>query len=1045
MAPTGGGGSPFLDVPEERWLASNEVAFAIPDGFPVSPGHTLVITRRPVATWWEATDDERRGLLALVDEVRVRLDAEYHPAGYNVGFNAGAAAGQTIPHLHIHVIPRYAGDVADPRGGIRHVIPGKGNYLQPETEQALIDGQVRRLLPELVRCLRDRRYQRVEMLVSFVMRSGVAAIAGALHDALDRRAQIRILTTDYLGVTEVSALEWLLDLQEDSAGDLAVRVFHDDRRSFHPKAYLFHSAGAAEGFVGSSNLSRSALAEGIEWSVTVDRVAEVVRSFEILWDDTRVVPLTPEWLRGYEPRAGAGRLPVPPPEPPPQPVAPHEIQSEALRALEETRIDGHAAGLVVMATGLGKTWLAAFDAARPSYRRVLFVAHRDEILRQSREVFRAVMPDAELGLYSGAEKRPEARVLFASVQTLANHLGEFAADHFDYVVVDEFHHAAARSYRRVLNHFQPKFLLGLTATPDRMDGADLLALCGDNLVYECNLVEGIERGNLSPFHYFGVPDTVDFSPIPWRNGRFDPSALTTAVETAERADRAWEEWDRHGRRRALGFCVSVTHAEYMAAAFTERGARAVAVHSAPSSAPRREAIERLGAGDLDIVFAVDVFNEGLDVPALETVLMLRPTESPVVFLQQLGRGLRKAPRKEYLTVVDMIGNHRSFLLKPRALLALTSDKAVSTAAALKAMRSGDFGLPEGCSVEFSLEAIDLLAKLGGRGMAQLALEDWCRTYVDENGRRPSAVQACRASFNPAAVRQRYGGWFGFLDQLQLLGEDEQAVLRANGDVLAGFEIEQATKSYKLVTLSALLQDGALRTGAGVSRIAWTSHRIVCGDPRLVADTATQEMPEPAAVSEEVWRTYWRKWPIAAWAGELRDEPGRWFRIDGEQLVPTFRVDEALGETFDAMVAELVEYRLARYLFTKAAGAGDAMVCRVSQASGRPILFLDRARYPRLPTGPTSFWADGEEYVGDFVKIALNVARRAGGTENELPALLRRWFGADAGARGTSHQVLVRRSGDRLVLHPASAAPVSPEEQTGSDLGHLDPGDEAMSK
>lgn len=286
-------------------------------------------------------------------------------------------------------------------------------------------------------------------------------------------------------------------------------------------------------------------------------------------------------------------------EPPAPSAIPTDIQVEALAALRATRAAGHRAGLVVMATGLGKTWLAAFDNARfqeptagrepvpQEATRTLFVAHREEILRQNRDVFRKVRPAADLGLFHGDEKRPDAEVVFASIQTLARRLGEFDPEAFDYIVVDEFHHAAARSYQKLLDHFEPKFLLGLTATPDRMDGADLLALCGDNLVFECGLVEGIDRSALVPFHYWGIKDVADFEPIPWRNGRFDPVALTRAVETLQRAQQTFDEWRAKCGDRTIGFCVSITHADFIADFFRDRGVAAVAVHSGPSSSDRR--------------------------------------------------------------------------------------------------------------------------------------------------------------------------------------------------------------------------------------------------------------------------------------------------------------------------------------------------------------------------------------------------------------------------------------------------------------------------
>lgn len=1017
-------GSPFLAVPESEWLESNAVGFAIPDQHPVTAGHALIVPHREIETWWDASAAERTGLWELVDLVKQRLDTEQKPDGYNVGFNAGAAAGQTVRHLHIHVIPRRAGDMADPRGGVRHVIPGRGNYLntpQPDLP-ALVDGQERTLRFELLRCLRSEVFDRIDLVVSFIMKSGLNMVSDPLQDAIERGARARILTTDYLQITDADALAQLFDLSETFGDRLAVRVFTDAATSFHPKAYLFWAADGApaRAFVGSSNLSRSGIAGGVEWNVGVEQVAPLVAAFDRLWEDVRSQPLTHQLLHDYRSLWRPER-PAPPEverEPANEPPTPRPVQREALDALEATRLAGHAAGLVVMATGLGKTWLAAFDTARPRFRRILFVAHREEILRQSRDVFRTVQPDADLGLFTGAAKSPGARIVFASVQALAGRLGQFDRDAFDYVVVDEFHHASARSYRRVLDHFRPRFLLGLTATPERLDGADLLALCGDNLVFECNLVEGIARGDLSHFAYFGIRDVVDYTPIPWRGGRFDPDALTDAVATHVRAQQALDEWRERGGGPTLGFCVTVRHADFMARFFRDAGVNAVAVHTGPASAARRKAIEDLQDGQVGVVFSVDVFNEGLDVPTVATILMLRPTESPVVFLQQLGRGLRRTADKEALVVIDFIGNHRSFLLKPRTLLGATTGTRPSTTAVLNAMRSDQFELPAGCSATFDVEAVEMLARLARIG-PRSSLEEFCRSYAAEEGIRPTAMQAWRAGQNPAAARSAHGGWFGLLDHLGLLRDDESAAWLVHGDVLTAFEVEPVTKSYKLVTLKALLSDGTLRTGTGITQLAWTSHRLVRADPRLVADTRSDSaMPDPVGVEETTWREYWRRWPLAAWTGELRGQPGRWFRIDGERFAPTFEVKERHADTFDALAGELVDWRLARYLFTKQPEVTAATRLRVGQTDGRPLVWLDRDHHPGLPVGETSFTADGDEYVGRFVKIALNVARRSGSTDNDLHALLRGWFGPSAGQPGTDHYVELTAAPDGWVLRPA---------------------------
>lgn len=312
--------SPFLDIPQVDWVAKNRSAFAVRDAYPVAEGHTLVIPRRLITTWWDAYPDEQRDLLALVDEVKAGLDEHFRPDGYNIGFNDGQAAGQTVMHLHIHVIPRRFGDVADPRGGVRHVMPGRGAYeAMPalpieaarafeETKRArsrahdLIAGPDRVLHPELSAVLTDETFDRIDLVVSFVMWSGLEMLAGEIEDAIARGAQIRVLTTDYMGITEHAALGWMLDRSShdrSGSGGLTVRIFSDPMLSFHPKAYLFWSSGTGDGvgFVGSSNMSRSGLSSGIEWNMRTDELLLLREGFERLWLDGRSQVLTEELLR----------------------------------------------------------------------------------------------------------------------------------------------------------------------------------------------------------------------------------------------------------------------------------------------------------------------------------------------------------------------------------------------------------------------------------------------------------------------------------------------------------------------------------------------------------------------------------------------------------------------------------------------------------------------------------------------------------------------------------------------------------------------------
>jgi superfamily II DNA or RNA helicase/diadenosine tetraphosphate (Ap4A) HIT family hydrolase len=923
--------SPFVDVPSSEWVTSNELAFAIYDRFPVSPGHVLVVTKRVVPDWWSATEAEQRAVMALVGEVKGVLDARFAPSGYNVGFNAGVSAGQTVPHLHVHVIARYDGDMADPRGGVRHVIPGKGNYLAdvPVVSPLVTPAQGRMKL-ELLRCLADERLDRIDLLVSFVMRSGLDLIAARLDEALARGAHVRLLTTDYLGITDTSALGFFLDRLDNpagAAGRLSARVFSDPSTSFHPKAYIFTHAATGDGvaFVGSSNLSRSGIEHGVEWNIETRHVDVLLHEFESLWNDPRSVTLTSPWLTDYASRrpqrqamaTHGDAIADETPELPPEPTV---VQHEALRKLEQTRLAGFGAGMVVMATGLGKTWLAAFDTTRPEFRRVLFVAHRDEILQQARDVFRRIRPDGSLSFFTGDERDVTGDVVFASVQSLSRHLTRFAPDAFDYIVVDEFHHADAPSYRRTIGHFRPRFLLGLTATPERADRADLLALCADNLVYDCGLADGIERGLLSPFAYRAIRDVADYEHIPWRSGRFDLDALSQQLETQARTVQVFDEWTSIGGagRRTLAFCCTIRHAEYMADQFRQRDVRAVAVHSGAGSAARSESLDRLAAGELDVIFTVDLFNEGVDVPAIDAVLMLRPTESPVVFFQQLGRGLRRHTGKDRLEVIDLVGNHRSFLLKARLLAELAGRPGATSREAVDLLTEPLTDLPPGCSLVVDTEVVDLLRELTRRaGRDRLAglLTDW---VAEHDGRRPTALEFSLHVGDVVGARGS-GGWFGLLDRLGLLSPVEAEVYGLARDFLVEVEFGSFTKSWKLVTLLALLDADSLRSGMPVPDVALAARWLVMRDRRLRNDllSARGSFADVSRPTEAEWVAYWRKNPINAWTGGNTRGASPWFTVvDGDRLALSLAVPAGLGDTFDVMVREVTEYRLHRYLVGK---------------------------------------------------------------------------------------------------------------------------------
>lgn len=933
----------FSDIPESDFIASNDLAFAFFDRFPVSKGHALVVTRRVIGTWWEANPEEHAAVFALVRFVRDKIDGLHSPAGYNIGFNDGEAAGQTIPHLHVHVIPRYRGDVPDPTGGVRGVIPRQANYLESSTatsDRALVTPENGQLLTHLRSALTDTRFDHVDFVVSFVMLSGVRLILDHLDDAVRRGVRVRILATDYLTISQPAALALLLERisHPTGPGSLQIRIHQSGQRSFHPKAYIFTRSadGTGRAVVGSSNLSRSGIQTGIEWNLRTEGVGELVEEFNLLWDHPASAPLDQDWLLEYDDRyrqrrqalADAGS-PMPSAdgvsgddEGPPEPW---ELQRDALGALESTRIAGHRAGLVVMATGLGKTWLAAFDSTRPQFRRVLFIAHRDEILQQSRDVYRQVRPGDTLTMFTGRERDPGGRVVFASIQMLTGHLDEFAPDAFDYIVVDEFHHAAAPTYRAVINHFTPTFLLGLTATPERADAADLLALCHDNLVYECGLATGIAEQYLVSFEYRAIRDVAEYENIPWRGGKFDVEELSRRLETVQRADQALHEWRQAGgpERHTLGFCCTIAHADFMAHHFRASGIRAVAVHSGPTSADRRESIDRLTNGELDVIFTVDLFNEGLDVPVLDLVLLLRPTESPVVFFQQIGRGLRICDGKDRLRVVDLVANHRSSFLKARLLCQLAGEPDLTSAQAIERLRRPLTDLPPGCDIFVDTELIDDLSRIlrppGNEMLIEAFIEDWVESH---DGERPTAIQAA-ILLRRSLDLKRLGGWFGLLDRLGHLSVSEMAVTESFRDFLLELEYGSYQKSFKLVCLLALLDHGTLAEGMPVEFLAERCRAMIFDDPRLLMDLndATSAFRKVRNPTDAEWLRYWEKNPIAAWTGIHTRGSERWFTAEDGTFRFATPIDNSIRPTFDAMTREVVTYRLHRYLITRKDDAG----------------------------------------------------------------------------------------------------------------------------
>ncbi len=891
-----------------------------------------------------------------------------------------------------------------------------------ETTQSLITGgKSDPFLPQLLDAINQAT--EIDITVAFIRQSGLDLIFDALRDAMNRRAVIRVLTSDYLDVTEPQALRRLMLLAERGAD---VRLFSTaGDLSFHIKSYIFlrrDGEAISEGcaFVGSSNISNMALTRGLEWNLRVDYPAEsekfieILGKFATLFSDSRVFPLSHAWIDDYTVRRKVSlRVVNGESEEECLPAIPTEIQAEALAALQASRTAGYRRGLVVLATGLGKTWLAAFDVQQVMAKQVLFVAHREEILMQAEETFVRIQPEASIGYYTGKAKEGEADFVFASIQTLgrAEHLQRFSPDCFDYIVVDEFHHADSNTYRRLINYFQPRFMLGLTATPERTDQANILSLCDDNLVYERNFIEGINAGLLCPFYYHGIHDrAVDYTEIPWRNGHFDPGDLSNKLATRARAKHALSVWQKLHQSRTLAFCVSRSHAEFMADYFSRAGIRAAAVH-AESELPRNVALKQLEAGTLEVIFSVDLFNEGVDLPAIDTVMMLRPTESKILFLQQLGRGLRLHRGKDYVQVLDFIGNHKAFLNKPESLFGVRSLHEF-----IQRQQGDDFPLPKGCYANYDLGVIDFLQQV--IKSLPKGIVDTYELLKSTDQRRPSAVEMYRAGVDFKQIRGRFGTWFDLVAERGGLDEAQQVVLQRHRPYFREIETAPMTKSYKMVLLEALLElDGFIHPQTTYDLAIRSGEILLRRPPLMVKDLPErfQRLADILVTQPGQWLTYWNANPVNAFIGGNRKQGEIFFELEDNHLKPNFELTIKDRDVFRNMLQELVDYKLAMYMdrelrgvtanvgassdwdtvpffpnlkiacgyFKNADGENETMVKIPPQYRADPLRhFIARASGNSMNGGKQPICD------GDYLLLELVNADRAGSISNQIMAVER---------------------------------------------------------
>ncbi len=697
----------------------------------------------PEGLYERIQDEELKDILAAHPELRTtfeKLDDEAHPGTFAQFI--GQILLQALPHCKadrraeivnrlIELISEQDGCdytlkkrlLSGPQLVLRQIRSKNQHHELPQPETSL---RISSLLtgaaddPQLERELRTEMMtaDRVDILVSFIKWSGLQLLLPAFEDLAARAIPVRIITTSYMGASDPKAVEWLA-----AQPSFSVRVSYDTERTrLHAKAYHFtRRTGYSTAYIGSANMSRPAMTSGLEWTVKVTAqdmphiLERFTAEFETYWSSDEFRPFDPAEPDPFREAIAYARRPGD--QQGPRFFAdlnPRPYQERILDALAAEREAGFTRNLVIAATGTGKTVVAAFDYAAyrreyPDAARLLFVVHRKEILHQARDCFHAVLRDFNFGELLVEGQVPEQwDCVFASVPSLNNQKPweRWGAEHFDYVIVDEAHHGAAASYRPLFEKLRPKILLGLTATPERMDGSGILPDFDNHFAAEIRLPEALEEKLLCPFHYFGVTDPVSLADEHfWRNGKYDATALEQVytgddICALSRLNAILQAIDHYQpvqeTIRCVGFCATVGHAEFMAARFREKGLSAEVVLGTTPPEIRDHRMRDFRTGKLQYLFAVDVVSEGVDIPEINLVLFLRPTESLTVFLQQLGRGLRHALGKDCLTVLDFVGQtHRKYRIdrKFTALLRKTRRR-------IDHEIERDFpNLPPGCNIQ----------------------------------------------------------------------------------------------------------------------------------------------------------------------------------------------------------------------------------------------------------------------------------------------------------------------------------------------------------
>ncbi|BEP27856.1 DEAD/DEAH box helicase family protein [Helicovermis profundi] len=794
----------------------------------------------------------------------------------------------------------------------------------------------------LINYIKEMIYKskKIDVIVAFIKTSGIDALKNEFEYIRDNKIPFRLITGTYLGITDPTAIYKLKTLLN---GHGEIKFYSDEKRSFHPKAYFFNTENEDYLYIGSSNLSKTALMIGVEWNYRIKKSNDIKsytgyeNEFEKIFNSESYY-VTDEILKSYSmlrktPKIHTYSLnnktighlakegsydsqykiaesnleynitPI---------ASPKDIQIEALYELNRTRNEGNNKALVVAATGVGKTFLAAFDSK--NFKRVLFIAHRNEILKQAYNTFAKIRPNQSISYYNAIEKNTNSNIIIASIQTLNKNLLDFSSDYFDYIVIDEFHHSAANSYQKLLNYFNPKFLLGLTATPDRMDNKDIYAYCDYNVAYEVDLFSAINKGWLSNFHYYGIYDeTINYNNISFINGKYIEKELEKSLINKERYNLILKHYKRHHSKQALGFCVNINHAENMAKFFNKMNIPSIAVHSKSNN--RDKALTDLKEGNIKIIFAVDIFNEGIDIRSLDTVLMLRPTESSIVFLQQLGRGLRLEKNKKFLTVLDFIGNYKKINLAP--ILLSGKHKILSNSKInINKLLNNDF-LPDGCKINFDMQIIDLFEKYNNdsRTIQEKIDEEYFRIKEDL-GKVPTRVELFtyfnEDLYQTMRKKSKNNLFRDYIESINRLEKNKESTIynTFSHKFINMLELTSMNKLYKLPILLSFYNDGNIQMTITDNDISKNfKHFYSIGQHRLdmIKDSSTRNYKN--------WTNYdYIKLAYRNPIKFLSKTESKFFTLVDNEFILNKKLAEFIkNEEFINQFKDVIEYRRLKFL------------------------------------------------------------------------------------------------------------------------------------